>query len=231
MRATRSLTLRFAGWSAACAATVVVVAASMRLPAPAITVAVALLAGALAVAVTTIGAGHPHPRIGAANVVTLARLGLVALLAAVLFGGSERPATVIALGVVALALDGVDGHLARTQRLSSRFGAAFDMEVDSAFGLVLALLASTGPAGLAALALGVPRYLFGAAAALAPWLNGDLAPRTSRKVICVLQLIALLVLQLPGLPVWTALIIVAATTAALAWSFGVDILALRRAAS
>ena len=33
---------------------------------------------------------------------------------------------IITLSVVALSLDGLDGYLARRQRLTSRFGAAFD---------------------------------------------------------------------------------------------------------
>ena len=59
-------------------------------------------------------------------------------------------AVVIPLSIIALSLDGVDGALARRQMLESRFGAAFDMEVDSAFALVLSILAALGPAGPAA---------------------------------------------------------------------------------
>ena len=77
--------------------------------------------------------------------------------------------------------------------------------------------------------LGVPRYAFGAAALAAPWLKGPLADRASRKVVCVLQLVALLVLQVPFLPAPVALAMVGVTAGLLLWSFGSDVVALRRA--
>ena len=219
---------RFASLSAACIVAVVVVCGSLRLPPGAVAAAVALQTVALAVATAGIRVGHPHRCVGAANVVTLIRLGMVTVLAAFLFGGVDQPAAVIAIGAVGLGLDGLDGHLARRQRLTSPFGGSFDMEVDSALALVLALLAASGPAGPIAVVLGLPRYLFGAAAIVAPWLNGELAARISRKVVCVLQLVALLCLQVPFLPPTIALAIVAATAVMLAWSFGTDVVALRR---
>ena len=91
------------------------------------------------------------------------------------------------------------------------------------------LLAAAGPAGAWAVLLGVPRYAFGAAALVAPWLKGPLADRVSRKVVCVLQLVALLVLQVPFLPAPAALAVVGVTAALLLWSFAVDVVALRRA--
>ena len=205
---------RFISLSAVCVAGTVAIIASLRLPAPAAGGAVALLVAALVVSIAGFRAHHGHGRVGAANAVTLVRLGVVA---------------VLALGTIALCLDGVDGYLARRQRLTSRFGAAFDMEVDSAFALVLALLAAAGPAGAWAVLLGVPRYAFGAAALAAPWLKGPLADRVSRKVVCVLQLVALLVLQVPFLPAPVALAMVGVTAGLLLWSFGSDVVALRRA--
>lgn len=199
----------------------------LRVPAPAVIAAGGVLAAALIASAIMLDRGHPHSRVGAANVITLLRLAIVGVLLSILLAGAGRPEIVIPLSVVALGLDGVDGHLARRQRLASRFGASFDTEVDSAFALVLALLAVAGPAGPIALVLGLPRYLFWAAGRVMPWLNGPLEPRFSRKVVCVLQLIVLIVLQLPALPVWLALALVVAAAGFLAWSFGDDIRFLR----
>ncbi|PYD00755.1 CDP-alcohol phosphatidyltransferase [Microbacterium esteraromaticum] len=176
---------------------------------------------------------HSHRRLGAANVVTLVRMAIAALLLGIVPAGGVAltvppVAVVVGVGTLALALDGVDGLLARRQGTASSFGASFDMEVDAAFGLVLAILAMQGPAGPIALVLGLPRYLFAIAVVLLPWLNGPLDERYSRKVVCVVQLIALLALQLPFLPVPASLALVAATGLALAWSFGIDVRALWR---
>lgn len=171
---------------------------------------------------------HRHERMGLANVVTSARLGIVAILAGLLVAGNPLPIVAIGIAVVALSLDGVDGFLARRQRLSSRFGAGFDMEVDSLFALVLAALAALGPAGPVALLLGLPRYLFGAAAVLLPWLNDPLPERYSRKVVCVVQLIALIVLLLPGLPAVVAIPLAVAAIGLVVWSFAADIVVLAR---
>ncbi|MEI3865836.1 lysylphosphatidylglycerol synthase domain-containing protein [Microbacterium sp. CCNWLW134] len=201
---------------------------ALGLPIAAVLAAASALILALVGAAVALSRHHPFARLGGANVVTLIRLTVVAFLLAVLFAGGGHPVAVIAVSVVALSLDGVDGYLARRQGLSSRFGASFDMEVDSAFALVLALLAGLGPAGPLAILLGLPRYLFGAAALAYPWLNGPIRPRYSRKVICVLQLIALIALQFPFLSAPVAIAIVIVTAGLLAWSFGVDILELRR---
>ena len=201
---------------------------ALGLPIAAVLAAASALILALVGAAVALARHHPFARLGGANVVTLIRLTVVAFLLAVLFAGGGHPVVVIAVSIVALSLDGVDGYLARRQGLSSRFGASFDMEVDSAFALVLALLASLGPAGPIAIILGLPRYLFGAAAFAYPWLNGPISPRYSRKVICVLQLIALIALQLPFLAAPVAIAIVVVTAGLLAWSFGVDIRELRK---
>jgi hypothetical protein len=93
---------------------------------------------------------YPHPTLGLCNVVTLGRLVIVGVLTAALVAGGGAPGAVFALAALALALDGVDGWLARRHGRVSGFGARFDMEVDSAFALVLALHAlvsgTAGPA-------------------------------------------------------------------------------------
>lgn len=201
---------------------------ALRLPAPALIACAGAFVAAFSTAAVFLRRSHPHTRLGLANVITLARLSMVTVLLGILIAGGGEPWFVIPLSVVALSLDGVDGYAARRQGLASRFGASFDMEVDSAFALVLSLLAATGPAGPLAILLGLPRYAYGLAAFALPWLNGELAPRFSRKAVCVVQLIALIALQLPFLGMPLALAIVIVTAGALAWSFGVDTVALHR---
>lgn len=198
----------------------------------------ALVAGALylaaaAVVVVAMGRHYPHARLGACNVVTLLRLALTAALVAPLVGGLAPGFvagwTVAAIGTVALSLDGVDGFLARRSNLCSDVGARFDMEVDAALALILALHAYQGsPVGAEVLILGVMRYLFVGAAALWPWILAPLPVSYLRKGICVLQLSALIALQLPQLPADTAIVLARIASAALIWSFARDVLWLRR---
>jgi phosphatidylglycerophosphate synthase len=172
---------------------------------------------------------YPYEDLGLGNLVTLARLVLAsALLAPLVAPGA--PWAVVVLALLALALDGIDGWLARRQGRVSQFGARFDMEVDAALGLILALNAlAAGSAGPAVLLLGLPRYAFAAAARAWPWLARPLPERAGRKVVCVVQIGALIALQLPALPGPAAGALVGATLTALGWSFGRDVLWLRRA--
>ena len=168
--------------------------------------------------------GFPHPSLGACNVVTLVRLALTAGLLAPLASPVIWPWAVFGVAVLALSLDGVDGWLARRAGRASDFGARFDMEVDSALALILALNAwAAGVIGPWVLLIGLPRYAFIAAAAMLPWLNRALPERFSRKAVCVVQIAALIVLQLPVLPHVVALALVGAVALALIWSFGRDV--------
>lgn len=193
--------------------------------------AVYVLGGGLAAYGLSIA--YPHEALGLCNAVTLIRLALMASLTALLFapGVADVGAVWLAFGiaVLALALDGVDGWAARRAGLTSRFGARFDMEVDSAFALLLALLAfDLGHAGLWVLALGLPRYLFVVAGWIWPWLQAEVPDNFSRKAVCVLQIGVLVALVMP----WTPGAI--GTTAGLgavglvAWSFARDIQYLRK---
>jgi phosphatidylglycerophosphate synthase len=174
---------------------------------------------------------QPVAQLGYCNLVTLVRL----LFTSVLLAPVVAPAStvlILALAITALILDGVDGWLARRLRQASDFGARFDMEVDAAFGLVLALNAwAAGTVGAVVLLLGLPRYCFAAAGRVWPWIMRPLPERFSRKLVCVLQISALIALQLPALAGLPAAIIVAITLAALAWSFGRDLLWLRSSPS
>lgn len=165
----------------------------------------------------------PHGALGWCNVVTQARLALAALLAAALMAGQAGGWTVAGIAVAALALDGVDGWLARRQDLASAFGARFDMEVDSALALLLALHAlASGAAGPVVLVLGLARYVFAGAGLIWPWLARPLPERLSRKAICVAQLAVLIALQVPLMPAALGAGLTVAVAGALAWSFGRD---------
>lgn len=173
---------------------------------------------------------YPHPVFGACNLVTLIRAALVATLLAPL-SDSGADWAVPGIAALALALDGVDGWLARRRGLASGFGARFDVEVDAALALVLTLhVLARGIAGPEALILGLTRYAFVAAAWALPWLAAPLPPRFRRKAICVLQLSVLVALLLPVLPGGLAPWLVAGASGALLASFVLDIRWLARAA-
>lgn len=178
---------------------------------------------------------YPHDRLGIANLVTLSRTAIIAALCALLSApgllaeSGNLAWAVLAIAIFSLSLDGVDGYFARRQGLTSAFGARFDMEIDSIFALLLALLCwQSGKAGAWVLVLGSMRYLFLAAALVWPWLMADLPERFSRKAICVLQigvLIALLAPIISGPLSWT---MAATATLCLVYSFGRDIVWLAR---
>jgi phosphatidylglycerophosphate synthase len=191
----------------------------------------ATIIGLTAYFMTTIWAGRrlitdfPHSRLGLCNLATLGRLVIVGILFVALLEGLHPTWSTFGLAILALSLDGVDGWLARKEGLASKFGARFDVEVDAAFALVLAISAAVNDVvGL----LGLPYYLFGAAKAFLPWLNQPLPDRFSRKAVCVFQIAALIALQAPFFTDGRLDLVVAAVTVALIWSFGRDIIWLWR---
>ena len=169
---------------------------------------------------------------GAANAVTLVRAALLLLLVALLGVAPTRALAwvLVGLGAAAVALDGVDGALARGRDEASEFGARFDMETDALLILVLAALVwQHGKAGAWILAAGLLRYLFVAASWALPWLGAALPPSRRRQAVCVVQIVSLLGALAPVVaPPWSAALALAGL-AALVWSFGVDV-ALARAA-
>ncbi len=179
----------------------------------------------------------PGNRFGAANAVTLVRLAATAVLAASAAALSTAdltaPAmawTLVALAAAALALDGIDGWVARRQRLASPFGARFDMELDAAFMLVLAVLAwRMERAGGWVLAAGLARYAFVAAAMMLPRLRAPLPPSSRRRVACALSA-GLLAASLapPPLPAPGAVLLAGTAVLTLLLSFALDILWLAR---
>jgi phosphatidylglycerophosphate synthase len=165
------------------------------------------------------------PRLGPANRVTLARASLVAGVTALVATSMDRPirtAVLVTLVGVALALDGVDGQVARRTGSTSALGARFDMEIDAFLILVLSVDIA-GTLGWWTVAIGAYRYLFLAASRAVPWLAAPLPPRFSRKVVAAVQGVALGMAITQLLPSALASIAVVAALASLTWSFGHDI--------
>ena len=131
---------------------------------------------------------------------TLARATLavgVAALAADSFAHDTPVALLVTLAAVALALDAVDGWVARRTGTATALGARFDGEVD-AF-LILALSVYVAPAyGAWVLAIGAARYLFLAGEWLLPWMRAPLPPRRWRRVVAATQGVVLTVAAAEG---------------------------------
>lgn len=178
-------------------------------------------------------ATYPHERLGMCNRVTLARAALASVVAAQIFTlAAPQDAYawwVVALALLAFALDGADGWLARRSGLVSGFGARFDVEIDALLALTLALLAlQWDKAGAWVLVLGLMRYAFVAAGFAWHWLERPLPPSVRRKIVCVVQIATLIILLLPPVtaPASTALALIASLL--LIWSFALDLAWLAR---
>jgi phosphatidylglycerophosphate synthase len=177
---------------------------------------------------------HPFDRFGPANQITTARAMLVALIAGLI----DEPrfpavaASAAAASLLVLALDGVDGWLARRLRIASDFGTQFDMEIDALLILVLAILVwRYEKAPVWVLLSGLLRYVFAAAGAGARWMNAALPPSRRRQAICVIQIAALTLALLPAVRPPLSALLSAAALLSLVYSFLVDIQWLSRHAA
>ena len=177
---------------------------------------------------------HPFTRFGAANQITTVRALLVSLVVS-LIGEPRLPAiaaSAAAASVVVTLLDGVDGWLARRNRIASDFGARFDMEIDALLILALSMLAwRFEKAGAWVVLSGILRYAFVAAGARLTWLHAPLPASRRRQAICVLQIAALTVAIVPAIPPPISAPLAAVALGALGVSFLVDILWLWRRAT
>jgi phosphatidylglycerophosphate synthase len=176
----------------------------------------------------TLARGLSHfraDRLTLADRVTLARASLavgVAALVADSFGNPAPVVMLVSLSALALALDAVDGWVARRTRTTAKLGAWFDGEVDAFLILVLSVYVARS-AGAWVLAIGAARYAFLAAGWQLQWLRAPLPPRYWRKVVAATQGIVLTIAAahvLPA-PVTQAALLVA--VALLAESFGHDV--------
>ena len=182
----------------------------------------AWLAGALyAVALWAILHRCRRGPFGPADRVTLIRAVLTGVVAALVVDGSAV-AALTAVAAVALALDWVDGRVARRTGTASSFGARFDMETDAFLLLVLSVHVA-GSLGAWVLAIGAMRYAFVAASWPLPWLRGALPPSMARKTVAALQGIVLVAAGSGVLPRPVAMAAVVGALCALVWSFGRDI--------
>jgi phosphatidylglycerophosphate synthase len=163
--------------------------------------------------------------LGPANAVTLGRAtlvgGVTALAVTSFTAPVPRPLLVTLIGV-ALALDAVDGQVARRTNSTTALGARFDMEVDAFLVLVLSIFVA-GTFGWWPLAMGAFRYAFVAASWVWPWLSAPLPPRFSRKVVAAVQGVVLVVATADLLPGAVMVVVLAAALTSLTWSFGLDV--------
>jgi phosphatidylglycerophosphate synthase len=168
------------------------------------------------------GIGRASEEWQAPSWVTLARATLavgVAALVADSFARDTPVALLVALASVALALDLVDGRIARRTGTVTALGARFDGEVD-AF-LILALSVYVAPVhGWWVLAIGAARYLFLLGEWALPWMRRPLPPRGWRKVVAAAQGVVLTVAAADVLPRAPMQAILAVALAALAASVG-----------
>ncbi len=168
--------------------------------------------------------------LGPADRVTLGRatlVGGVAALAADELVGSPHHAVLIVLATVALALDWVDGRVARRTRTASSLGARFDMEVDALLILVLSVqVAHT--LGPWVLLIGAARYALLVAGRLVPWLRRPTPPRYWAKVVAATQGVVLTVVAAGSLPRAASVLLLLAALAMLTESFARQVWWLRR---
>ena len=192
--------------------------------------AVGVTCGVITNAALTIGRQHYRAdRLTRADWVTLARAAVafgVAALVVDSFGEPVPVTTLVPLAALALALDAVDGWVARRTR-TGKLGAQFDGEVDAFLILVLSVYVARS-AGAWVLAIGTARYAFLAAGWPLRWMRAPLPPRFWRKVVAATQGIVLTVAAAGVLPaaVTTAALVVALVL--LFESFGRDVLWLWR---
>ncbi|MEM1360640.1 MAG: CDP-alcohol phosphatidyltransferase family protein [Pseudomonadota bacterium] len=168
---------------------------------------------------------YPHSRFGLCNAVTSIRAGMVCILAGALASPSTlstHPTALIGISGIVLIMDGFDGWLARRSRLTSSFGARFDVETDALISAILAMLCfSTSAAGPAVLILGFTHYAFQAARCIWPKLNAPLPDSSYRKTICVVQVLVLIYALVPGAVGVNAVVTLAAV--AVLGSFASDV--------
>lgn len=160
--------------------------------------------------------------LGPADRVTLTRATLVSGVGALVADSFTGPASVmvlVTLAAVALALDAVDGWVARRTHTASALGARFDMEVDAFLILVLSVYVA-GSIGAWMLAIGAARYAFVAAGWLLPWLRGAMPQSYWRKLVAAVQGVVLTFSAADVLPRSVAEAALGAALALLMVSFG-----------
>jgi phosphatidylglycerophosphate synthase len=186
-------------------------------------------AGATAL-ITTARSRSDQPTMHPADWVTLTRALLAAGVAGLVADSFGRPVSVTALvtlAAVALALDAVDGQVARRTGTATPLGARLDGEVDAFLILLLSIFVSRDY-GSWVLVIGAARYALLLAGWLMPWLAAPLPPRYWRKVVAAVEGIVLTVAASGVLDRLAGMIAVAVALLLLAESFGRDVVWLYR---
>lgn len=168
--------------------------------------------------------------LGPADLITTVRAALalaIAVLVAVSYARSVSVAAVVTLASAALALDTVDGWIARRTGTASDRGARYDMEVDAFLLLVLSIFVarSIGPW---VFAIGIARYGWAFVRLLAPWLRASVVPRRWRKVVAAVQGVVLTYAAADLGPRLLRLVALAVALLLLIASFGTEAWELRR---
>jgi phosphatidylglycerophosphate synthase len=199
--------------------------------------------------VAALGAGLGLGVVAAAGASVVVRPGRwsgpadrVTLLRASLIGGCTTMSVLVAAGqlpsrpwwlfillVPTLALDAVDGLVARSTGTASAAGGRLDGEMDAALLMVLSVAAAPS-LGWWVLGIGLMRYVFFAAGYLRPQQRGHLAFSQFRRLVAALQGIMFAVALAPVVPVGLAQACVALALALLTVSFGIDVIHLERRA-
>lgn len=164
-----------------------------------------------------------------ADHVTMARAclacGSAALVAAAVLPPAARPPSatavllLVGLATTGLALDWVDGRVARATGTATPLGARFDMEVDAFLVLVLSA-GATRTLGTWVLAIGLARYALLAAEQVLPFLRRPVPARHWSKVVAATQGVVLTVVAADVLPRPVATVAVLLALGLLVESFG-----------
>ena len=178
---------------------------------------VGLVAAGIIAAALARGIAHGG-RFGPASWVTLAR-ATIAVGVAALIVGDPPVALIVTLASIGLALDAVDGRLARRTGTTSALGARFDGEVDALLILALSLYVAPDH-GAWVLLIGAARYVFLAGEVLVPWMAPPLPPSPGRKVVAAVQGIVLTVAAAGVVPTRIMQTLLLAALAALVASMG-----------
>jgi phosphatidylglycerophosphate synthase len=181
-------------------------------------------------AIVTARMRSDEPEIHPADWVTLTRTLLIAGVAGLVADSFSRPlavAALVALSAVALALDAVDGQVARRTGTATPLGARFDGEADAFLILLLSIVVSRDYGGWV-LAIGAARYAFLLAGLLIPWLAAPLPPRYWGKVAAAVTGIVLTVAASGVTSRPVGMIAVAVALLLLAESFGRNVIWLYR---
>lgn len=193
----------------------------------ALATSVLLVFGGVAVLMALRRGAYPHDRLGLCNVVTVTRGAGICILAGLIFVPQALNGLgwlLVLLAGLTLALDGLDGWLARRSGLRSDFGARFDVESDVAFAIVLALLAwQAEKVGLWFVALGLLRPAFLAAAMLWPALRTPLPDAYWRKAMAAMQMSVQVALLAPIVVPPVSALVAGTLLVVMVLSFAVDI--------